>query len=264
MVNRDRRLPWRARRVRSDRAAHSMRHHAITRLSFVTEGQASQSLEIRPLQFEDASTFATLQRRVFPYYNSSKLGQRFCTALYRAYALRADAFGFGAWQGRTLVGLIIACHRDVEAAIQRTLRARAIAATLVRPHLLLRGAILRRALRLFGRRRVAPATPRPGEAPIDATCLRFVTMGVAPEARRQGLAARLTQTMYAEALRHGFRYAESNVYVTNHPQRRLREKMGWVPGTEPPDGRGSVRYSIDLRRAVSGGTAARGDQGTTA
>ena len=230
----------------------------------MSDVQPGQPIDIHPLQAHEAPAFATLQRRVFPYYNSSRLGQRFCTALYRAYALRPDAYGFGAWQGGTLVGLIIACQRDVEAAIQRTLRRHAVAATIVRPHLLFRGTIVRRALRFIGRRHATSAPLLPGEAPVDATCIRFVTMGVAPEARRKGVAARLTQTMYTEALRHGFRYAESNVYVTNHPQRTLREKMGWVPGAEPPDGCGSVRYSIDLNRALSHTAATADDQGSTA
>ena len=219
----------------------------------MSAAEPNETIEVRRLQVEEAPQFAALQRRVFPDFNSSKLGQGFCTALYRVYALRADAYGFGAWRGAALLGLFIACHRDVEAEIQRSLRGRALLALLLRPHLLCNRAVVARGLRVVRRRCGAHA-----EAPVDETCIRFITMGVAPEARRLGLATRLSEATQAEALRRGFRFAEAWVYATNHVTRRHWEKMGWVAGVEPPGGRGAVRYLGALRRTASANAAAGG------
>jgi len=205
-------------------------------------------IEVRPLRVKEASRFAALQRIVFSYYNSSKLGQSFCTALYRQYALRDDTIGLGVWRGDDLLSIMIACHPVVEAEIQRALMKRAMLAALVRPHLWLKGGVLRRVIQSLPGRTSTHDDGVPGnvdEAPLDKTWIKFITMGVHPAARRMGLATLLTDHMYAEAVRQGYRHAESMVFKTNTAQRRLREKMGWKPGPEPP-GEGSVRYTIDL------------------
>jgi ribosomal protein S18 acetylase RimI-like enzyme len=211
-------------------------------------------IAMRPLQPEEARQFATLQRLIFAYYNSSKLGLAFCTRLYTAYASRPEAIAIGAWRGQTLAGLLTACQRDVEAAIQRELLKPAIRAAMLRPHLLLTPVTLERMTRFLPLRR-SPRAPEllPNEAPVDPACIKIVTIGVAPEARRLGLAARMTHAVMDEAVRRGFRYIETFVYADNQPKRKLCEKLGFVAGAEPPSGRGSVRYSMSLPGASSAG-----------
>jgi len=196
------------------------------------------------LDIQDVGDYARLQRIVFPYYNSSQLGQRFCEAMFTEYASRDDTLALGAWKGSQLVGLITAGHRDVESEIQKGLVKKAIFAAMVRPRLWWRPDVVRRVQQLLRSKKNQGESAVEDVSP-DKTWIKFVTMGIHEDARRMGLMTLLTSTLSAEAWNRGYRHAELTVFKTNWPQRRCVEKMGWTAGPEP-EGEGSVRYTIDL------------------
>ena len=214
------------------------------------EGRAD--VEVSPLMVEEAAEYASLHRRVFPYYNSTRMGLGFCTGLYGQYAVRAEAVGFGAWQGGKLLGLVIGCQNSVAQDIRRSLLKRSVLATIVRPHLLFRGALLKRVLHYLGRSG-GGGDSAPGHsgglAPGGAGCIKLENIGVASEARGLGIGGLLMDAFCRECLSRGFQTVELFVDTVNHSARRLYEKQGWVIDQNAPAPETSVRYCLELTAA---------------
>lgn len=67
-----------------------------------------------------------------------------------------------------------------------------------------------------------------GGVMVVADAAEILTVGVVPDARRQGLARRLVADLLAEAVRRGAREAFLEVRVDNEPARKLYESEGFV------------------------------------
>jgi len=206
----------------------------------MTEQKTDPDVELRPLRIEEAGDYAYLQRRVFPEYNTSRLGQWFCKCFFEQYAIHDDVIGIGAWRAGKLLGFITGCHRFAEERIHRILLFRAMLAAAVRPHLLFRSGCRRRFAGLLENLRrsrqeqagTTPAAPREGE---QEEWIKLPTMGVVPEARGQGIAFLLMNACSNEAIARGFRYAWGLCATTNHPMHSLFHKLGWSSRpTNPP------------------------------
>ena len=209
-------------------------------------------LTVRPLRAEEAGAYAGVHRAVFPEYNSSKLGQWFCTRFYRRYAARKEALGFGVWRRGELLGLVVGCPRAVEADIRRELSGDSFRAGLLRPWVMLDRSVVRRTMRhlrsfLSGSKR--PKTDDTGGLPIDGTWVRLVNIGVLSTARGLGAGSLLMEAFRRESVGRKYRFAELSVLADNRPARQLYEKQGWKAAeTVFPDN--TVLYWTELQDAA--------------
>lgn len=207
---------------------------------------AAVDFRIERIRPAHAHCLALVHRSIFPHYPSSRLGTGFCRGFYGAYGSSPEVVGYGAWQGQTVIGLVIGCPAPIQESIRRQLRCRAVRSLVLRPWLLIQR-ITRRAGRPHGQTVVA------GRSTPSSGLIRLVNLGVIPSARKTGVARALVDAFLAECHRRGYTMVELNVDPDNAPALRFYERYGWrCDEIATPPGSASLRYVITPGRRGAG------------
>lgn len=137
-----------------------------------------------------------------------------------------------------VLGYVVGLFDEAEHEHARVLRAAAIRGAIKRPWLVFDPVVRARGLALLGldrRARTAPPdVPRP-------TAL-LAAIGVAAEARGQGIGRGLVEGFERDARRRGARAMLLSVYPSNVAARALYTACGWRPGDEPVDAGSRMHY----------------------
>ncbi len=189
---------------------------------------------VRPMAPADLASVAELHRRCFPTYQSTKLGTAYCRRMLRAYDQRPETWISVATDDsdRTL-GYLVAAPPATQKDIQRVLLPWAALASLRQPRAAA-AAVVPAVRRVRGRLTRSDETPAsataapPSEETTPDATIRVVLIGVAPDARGQGVADLLLGSFADTARARGHRTADLSVAPDNRAAQAAYARNGWI------------------------------------
>lgn len=209
-------------------------------------GRPDAELEVSRLTEADIDLVASLHRRAFPDYASSRLGHRYTVKLLQRFSDEPEAWVAVVRHAGLPVGYLVAAPPRLQRAIDRELRGAALMASVSHPRLLVEW--VRRHLQAYRRRHEAVASTASAVAPEadgPPADVRVVLIGVEAKARGKGIGAALLEDFELRAKARGHREADLWVTTVNGSARSAYRRAGWSEREVVAAG---VRYSLDLVR----------------
>jgi ribosomal protein S18 acetylase RimI-like enzyme len=207
---------------------------------------ANLGWRIARLEEADLEGVIPIHLEAFAGYMNASLGKRYARAFLGWFTRRTDAIALKALgQGDCIAGYAVGAPLSAGRALSLGLAGTVLGCMAARPWLLLSPRIQKA---IIGRVRVMiSGRQAEGDVCCESGTISLTGIGVAPEARGQGIGELLLMAFEARARDLGMRRLRLSVYPENAAARGLYEKCGWT-AAECASGPGaSMRYSKIIR-----------------
>lgn len=190
-------------------------------------------IKVVPITVESLGKIADIHCEAFKGYMNSRIGKGYVAAFFRWFSLQEDAVALMViTENNEPCGYVVGAPLGYDRRMNRALFGAAAKGMIVRPWLAfdkqMRRTVMTRIKLLFGQtipKQQAPDLPEP--------IISLVGIGTAEKSRGQGAGNALMAAFEDEARKHNMASMRLSVYPSNTAARRLYEKCGWLPFTEP-------------------------------
>lgn len=198
-----------------------------------SQSESSGGLWVSDMTPEVVPQIVEMHLQVFEGYMGERMGPIYINAQFRWFQKNPQAISIVVRnQAGVPLGYAIGAETNYSKGMNRELLPHAIVAVLTRPRLLVDKRILRTALSRI--KLLISKQETEGESlNLPEPTMALVGIGVSPLAHGQGIGQKLLRAFSDRSKELGARSMLLSVYPNNHGARKLYEKSGWNPGSEP-------------------------------
>ena len=198
-----------------------------------SQSESSEGLWVADMTQEVVPQIVEMHLQAFEGYMGERMGPIYINAQFRWFQQNPQAISIVVRDhAGTPLGYAIGAETNYSKGMNRDLLPHAFVAVLTRPRLLVDKQIVRTALsrlKLLIRKQETE-----GESlRLPEPTMALVGIGVSPQAHGQGIGQKLLRAFGDRSKELGAQSMLLSVYPNNHGARKLYEKCGWEPGSEP-------------------------------